>query len=84
MQHVFCVVPVLWQLSGADAGHADAAPTAEPTREPKRIRKGTVEAMKDCVDQSLTFLAGSSTYELTGASKRPDPVDRRDDSVFSI
>lgn len=42
VQHVFCTLPVLWQLSGAEAEHADTAATAEPTIEPRAINRDVV------------------------------------------
>ena len=40
------MVPVLWQLSGAVAEHADAAAAAEPTRKPRASKKDITEALE--------------------------------------
>lgn len=52
------MVPVLWQLSGAVAEHADAAAAAEPTRKPRASMKDITEALVvlGAVEQSLAVL----------------------------
>lgn len=62
------MVPVVWQLIGADAGHDGAAAEAKPTREPRVIKEEMVEGIVDeknecyesfgCTAKSVHFIDG--------------------------